>query len=170
MRDLRNPGASSDGSEAARLALLESETRYQTLFNSIDEGFCIIEFLDGPHGPLSDYIHIEANPAYADQAGIPNVVGQKLREMVPDEADDWIARYRPVLVTGQPIRFEQELVATGRRLELAAFRIEPPERRQVAVLFKDVTARWMAEQAFRSSNRFNQEIIDSLSEIGRAHV
>ena len=33
--------------------------------NSIDEGFCIIEFFDGPHGPLSDYIHIEANPAYA---------------------------------------------------------------------------------------------------------
>ena len=62
---------------------------YQTLFDSMDEGFCVIEFLDGPHGPLSDYVHIEANPAYARHAGIPNVVGQKLREMVPDEADAW---------------------------------------------------------------------------------
>lgn len=66
-------------------ATLASE-RYQFLFNAMDEGFCIIEFLDGPHGPLSDYIHVEANPAYAAHAGIPNVVGQKLRDMVGDEA------------------------------------------------------------------------------------
>jgi len=123
----------------AEEALAESEERYRTLFESIDEGFCIIEFFDGPHGPLSDYIHIEANPAYAQHAGIPNVVGQKLREMVPDEADAWVARYGAVLRTGEPIRFEQELVATGRQLELAAFRIEPASRRQVAVLFQDIT-------------------------------
>ena len=126
-----------------------SESRYRALFNAIDEGFCIIEFLDGPHGAMSDYVHIEANPAYARHTGIPNVVGQKLREMVPDEADDWIARYRPVLQTGQPIRFEQTLVATGRHLELAAFRIEPPSLRQVAVLFTDVTARREAERRLR---------------------
>jgi len=64
--------------------------RYQALFDSLDEGFCIIEFLDGPHGPLSDYIHVEANAAYARHAGIQNVVGQKVREMVPDEAGGWV--------------------------------------------------------------------------------
>ena len=78
----------------ARLeALRESETRYRTLFENIDEGFCVIEFLGGPHGPLSDYVHIQANPAYAIHAGIPNVVGQKVREMVPDEADGWVELY-----------------------------------------------------------------------------
>lgn len=56
------------------------------------EGFCIIEFFDGPHGPLSDYVHVIANAAYAKHAGIPNVAGQKLREMVPDKADGWVAR------------------------------------------------------------------------------
>ena len=120
--------------ERAETALADSEQRYRTLFNSIDEGFCIIEFLDGPQGPLSDYVHIEANPAYALHAGIPNVVGQKLREMVPDEADGWAELYGGVLRTGVPIRFERELIATGRHLELAAFRIEPASRRQVAVM------------------------------------
>ena len=128
-------------------ALRETEQRYRTLFESIDEGFCIIEFFDGPHGPLSDYIHVEANPAYTRHAGIPNVVGQKVREMVPLEADGWVALYRNVLVTGEPIRFERELVATGRHLELSAFRVEPVERRQVAVLFQDITARKRAEEA-----------------------
>jgi PAS domain S-box-containing protein len=132
-------------------ALRESEARYRTLFENIDEGFCSIEFLDGPRGPLSDYVHVEANPAYTTHAGIPNVVGQKVREMVPDEADGWVELYRSVLVTGEPIRFERELVATGRYLELAAFRVEPASRRQVAVAFRDNTARKRAELALRDS-------------------
>ena len=138
--------------ERAEIALADSEQRYRTLFNSIDEGFCIIEFLDGPHGPFSDYVHVEANPAYAQHAGIPNVVGQRLREMVPDEADGWAELYGGVLRTGVPIRFERELVATGRHLELAAFRIEPASRRQVAVLFQDITARKRTEQALQHLN------------------
>ena len=128
------------------------EERYRTLFNSIDEGFCIIEFFDGPHGPLSDYIHIEANPAYALHAGIENVVGQKVREMVPDEADGWVALYGEVLRTGVPIRFERELAATRRHLELAAFRVGPASRRQVAVLFQDITARKRSERAIQEMN------------------
>ncbi|BAM90082.1 sensor histidine kinase [Bradyrhizobium oligotrophicum S58] len=136
----------------AETALAESEERYRTLFNSIDEGFCIIEFFDGPHGPLSDYVHVEANPAYALHAGIPNVVGQKVREMVPDEAGGWVELYGAVLRTGEPIRFERELVATGRYLELAAFRVEPATRRQVAVLFQDITARKRAEAALQEIN------------------
>jgi PAS domain S-box-containing protein len=57
-----------------------------------------------------------------------------------------------VLRTGRPIRFEQELVETGRYLELSAFRLNPPEAKQVAVLFKDVTARREAETALLQLN------------------
>ncbi|WP_239506728.1 hypothetical protein, partial [Proteus mirabilis] len=60
----------------------ESDLRYRTLFDTMGEGFCIIEFLDGPYGPMSDYVHVDANPAYALHAGIPDVVGQRLRDMV----------------------------------------------------------------------------------------
>ena len=132
--------------------LARHEQRYRTLFDSIDEGFCIIEFLDGPLGPLSDYVHIEANDAYARHTGIPNVVGQKVREMVPGEAEGWVELYRGVLLTGKSIRFERELVATGRFLELAAFRVEPVTQRQVAVLFQDITARKAAEVALQQLN------------------
>jgi signal transduction histidine kinase/ActR/RegA family two-component response regulator len=142
-------------SQQAQADLDLTQERYRFLFDSMDEGFCIIEFFDGPHGPLSDYIHIEANAAYAIHAGIANVVGQKLREMVPAEADDWVARYGAVLRTGKPIRFEQELVATGRYLAVSAFRIEPASRQQVAVLFQDVTLRKRAEAAI---NQLNQNL------------
>ena len=153
-RALRMIGAMLDLSEqrATRAALQESERLFRTLFESIDEGFCVIEFLDGPHGPLSDYVHVLANPAYAAHTGIEDVVGQQARDMVPLEAEAWIDTYRDVLVGGQPIRFERELRHTGRFLELAALRIEPPERRQVAVLFQDITRRHRADLALRDMN------------------
>ncbi|MET3667005.1 PAS domain S-box-containing protein [Caulobacter sp. 1776] len=143
----------------------ENERRYRTLFESMDEGFCVIEFLDGPFGPLSDYVHVMANQAFERHTGLPNVIGQKVRDMVPAEAGSWVERYGAVLRTGQPIRFEQELVATGRHLELAAFRIEPPELRQVAVLFQDVTARKRAEAELRHLNEtLEARVAEALAE------
>lgn len=134
------------------IALRESEERFRLLFEALDEGFCVIRFLDGPHGPLSDYVHVQANPAYERHARIANVTGRRLREIAPDEADGWLEIYRKVLTTGAPVRFERDLVATGRRLELAAFRVEPASRREVAVLFQDITARHAAETALLDLN------------------
>ena len=120
----------------------------------MDDGFCVIEFLDGPHGPLSDYVHVLANAAYERNAGIPDVVGKRVREMVSEQAaNDWTAHYREVLVTGKSTRFERELEETGRYLSLSSFRVEPPELRQVAVLFQDVTERRKAELELRELNQ-----------------
>ena len=147
------------------VAVAEVRDRYRMLFEAMDEGFCIIEFFDGPHGPLSDYIHIEANAAYERHAGIPNVVGQKLREMVGDEADGWVELYGSVLRTGNVIRFQRELVATGRHLEVSSFRIGGFEDRQVAVLFKDVTDRVRADAAQKHlQETLETRIAEALSE------
>lgn len=138
---------------------------YRILFENMDDGFCVINFLDGPHGPLSDYVHVLANSAYERHTGIPNVVGQHLRDMVPDEADDWIAFYGKVLHTGEPIRFRNELVATGRHLEVSSFRIGAFEDRLVAVLFKDVTEKVSAEGALHQLNEtLEQRVADALAQ------
>ena len=131
----------------AEADLQQSEVRYRTLFETIDQGFCIVEFVDGPDGPLSDYVHIEANDAYERHAGISGVLGRTARQLLPpEEADGWVALLRKVLMDGEPVRFERELVASERYLEVACFRVEPAARRQLAILFQDVTARRQAEQ------------------------
>ena len=132
--------------------LRESETRYRTLFDTMDEGFCVIEFLDGPEGPLSDYVHVQANQAYHRHTGLSTIIGRKVSEVLGPEAPLWIDVFRRVLVSGVPFRFEQELGATSRHLELAAFRIEPASRREVAIIFQDVTDRKKAEQGLLDLN------------------
>jgi len=143
----------------AEEAFRTSETRYRTLFNSMDDGFCIIEFIDGPHGPLSDYIHVEANPGYARHTGIPDIVGQTIRGLAPDEADGWVELYGSVLRTGQPIRFERYYAAAGRYIEVSSARVGPASERQVSVLFRDVTVRKQAEAALRASEAVARENI-----------
>ncbi|MCJ2021730.1 PAS domain S-box protein [Methylobacterium sp. E-065] len=137
---------------AAEQALRASEERYRTLFEAIDDGFCVITFLDGPHGPLSDYVHVEANPGYERHTGIAGIVGRTLRGLVPpDDAEAWLDLYGGVLRTGTPIRFERYFALVDRTIEVSAVRIEPPSRRQVSVLFRDITARRKAEDALRAS-------------------
>jgi PAS domain S-box-containing protein len=148
-------GISIDITDKRRIEekLSENEARYRNLFDSIDEGFCIVEFIDGPHGPLSDYLHLEANAAYLRHAGIPDIVGRTGREkLTQTEADTWVAIFRRVLETGEPVRFERELEATDRHLEVTCSRIEPASRRQLAILFQNVSARKHAERKLREMN------------------
>lgn len=151
-----------EGRRVAEQKLATSEAKYKALFGEIDEGFCVIEFIDGPHGPLSDYTHVEANPAYSINSGLGDCIGRTVREMVPDEADTWVEIYRRVLLTGESVRFERWLAATDRHLELAAFRVGPAERRQVAVLFKDITARKRAEEQLHGMNRELAERVEQV--------
>ncbi|PYE23375.1 PAS domain-containing protein [Rhizobium sp. PP-CC-3A-592] len=138
---------------------LQSAARRRALFEAIDDGFCIIEFIDGPNGPLSDYLHVEANSGYERQTGIADIVGKRLREIEPANADVWLKLYGGVLNSGQTVRFEQEFAAIGRHIEVSASRVEPESLRQVSVLFRDVTARKQAEQALRESEAIARENI-----------
>lgn len=127
-------------------AVTASEAQYRTLFNSIDEGFCIIEKAEtGPGEPI-DFRYLEANPAFARQTGVSDVVGKTIREAFPGEPQEWINTYDAILRDGEPISFERSLVTKGRVLELYAFRLEDPGQRRLAVVFQDITARKNAEK------------------------
>lgn len=139
---------------------LQEADRYRFLFENMEEGFCIIQFIDGPQGPLSDYVHLMANPAYCRHAGLPNVVGRRLREVIPDEAHVWLNYFGTVQRSGEPLYFEHELLATGRCLGLAAIRIEPADDHLVAVIFRDVTSRTRAEKALRALNEELEERVE----------
>ncbi|HET6232055.1 MAG TPA: PAS domain-containing protein [Longimicrobiaceae bacterium] len=126
--------------QRSEAALRASESRYHTLFESLDEGFCVLEVIFDGGGRPVDYRFIEANPAFVAQTGLTDAVGRRVREMVPDQEAFWYETYGRVVLTGEATRFEAPAQALGRFFDVYAFRIGEPGEHRVAVLFKDVSA------------------------------
>ncbi|HEX7980050.1 MAG TPA: ATP-binding protein [Gemmatimonadaceae bacterium] len=118
----------------------ETEARYRTLFESLDEGFCICEILFEDDQAI-DYRFLEINPAFVRQSGLANAVGRTARQLIPELEPSWFERYGRVALTGESVRFESEAAAMQRWFDVFAFRIGRAEDRRVAMLFTDTTAK-----------------------------
>jgi two-component system NarL family sensor kinase len=140
-------------SKLAEQALRESELRYRTLFESIDEGFCVIEVIFDENGRAADYRFLDVNPAFERQTGIPDAVGKRMREIAPQHEQHWFDTYGNVARTGENVRFEHEAAQLDRYYDVFAFRVGEPGENKVGVLFNDVSARRRAEADVRERER-----------------
>ena len=120
-------------------ALRESEERYRTLFNSIDEGFCIIKVIFDVDGKAMDYRFIETNSIFEKQTGLHDAKGKLMRDMAPDNEKYWFRMYGKVALTRKPVRFTNEAKALNRWFDVYAFPTGEPGSDQVAILFNDIT-------------------------------
>jgi PAS domain S-box-containing protein len=126
--------------------LRKSEERYRTLFESMDEGFCVIEVLfDEARRPV-DYRFLETNPAFGMHTGLAGAAGKRMRELVPNHDAYWFDAYGRVAVTGEPMRFENEATALGRWFDVYAARLGGPGSNKVSILFNDITERRRTQQ------------------------
>ena len=132
--------------------LRQSEERYRTLFNSIDEGFCIVQMIFDDSGKAIDYLFVETNPSFEKQVGMFGVQGKRMRELAPDIEDQWFEIYGRVALTGEPSRFESHSEQLQRWFSAYAFRYGAPEDRQVVILLNDITARKHSEEALREAD------------------
>lgn len=129
--------------------LRASEERYRTLFESMDQGFCIIDvIMDGAGRPV-DYRFVEMNPMFEEHTGIIGAVGRTALEIVPDLERFWIDTYGKVASTGESIRFENQAGPIQRWFDVYATRIGSDGSTRVALLFTDITARKHASDTLR---------------------
>ncbi len=126
--------------KAAAERLRFSEMRYRTLFNSMDQGYCVIEVLFDANDQPVDYRFEEVNPSFEKQTGLVAVTGKRMRELAPDHEKHWFEIYGKVARTGEPIRFANEAKALNRWFDVYAFRLGTSVQPRVAVLFNDITA------------------------------
>jgi PAS domain S-box-containing protein len=101
----------------------QADELYRDLFDSIDEGFCVIEVLFGPAGEPTDFRYLETNPAFEMQSGLRAVTGKRVREVLPDIEPQWIELYGKVATTGEPVRATVNVQSlTNNWFDIYAFR------------------------------------------------
>ena len=132
--------------------LRESEERYRNLFNSMDEGFCVIEMIFDERKRPVNYRFVEVNPSFERQVGLHDVVGKLVLDLVPDLEKFWIETYAKVALTGEPVQFSSEVKGLNRWLDIHAARLGGPENRNVAVLFTNITDRKLDEARILQMN------------------
>jgi len=135
----------------AEQTVRENERRYRSLFESIDEGFCVIEVLFDSQQRAIDFVYLETNPAFEKQTGLHCVQGRRVLELVPALERHWFEVYGRIALTGEPVRFQNRSKVLGRWFDVYAFRVEAPELRKVAVLFTDITQQREADDALHAA-------------------
>ncbi|CAN5469710.1 hypothetical protein BH11BAC2_BH11BAC2_14230 [soil metagenome] len=149
----------------AEIKLKASELKYRGLFETMEQGFCIIKMIfDNENQPV-DYLFLEANPMFEKHSGTSNPVGKTMRELVPNLSDRWFQIYGKVASTGIANHFVEQSKELNRWFEVYAFRLEDDKDNKVAVLFTDITKRKLAEEKVQENETQFRLFADSIQNL-----
>ncbi len=126
----------------AETALRENLEKYRALFDSIDQGYMVIELLNDENGLPTDYKVLQGNRALEKQLGLSDYVGKTGREIFSSSPDDrWLKFYVQVAATGEPARVEDFHDGMQRWYSVFASRVGGEGSRLITVLLYDITQR-----------------------------
>ncbi|MEO5599999.1 MAG: PAS domain-containing protein [Cyclobacteriaceae bacterium] len=150
----------------AKKQIEESEQKFRGLFESMDQGVCIIEMIfDGENKPL-DYLILECNPVFSQQTGLQNVINKTAKELMPDLDNFWFDTYGKVALTQQPIRFSQKADILGRWFDVYAFPFENKGSNKVAIVFTNITERKkIEEQIAENEKQLEKKVFERTEEL-----
>ncbi|KAA9011080.1 PAS domain S-box protein [Sphingobium limneticum] len=143
----------------AGAALKKAQDRFQTIFDTVEAAFAIVEVKFDENDQPIDYRFVEANPAFERQSGV-DLRGKWVTEFAPDLEPFWFKTYGHVALAGEPTNFENYAEAFKRWFDVRAVRVGDPKDKQIAIIFNDVTARREAEERLRISEAVARENIE----------
>ncbi|MBO0952952.1 hybrid sensor histidine kinase/response regulator [Fibrella forsythiae] len=120
---------------------------YQVGFRAMNQGFCLLEKVDTSPGEATDFRYLLVNPAFEQRSGLHQVMGKRLRDVVPGIEEHIVAYYDQVALTGEPVEFETYVATLKAWISAYAFCIRQQQPARIAVLFTNITARKRAEKA-----------------------
>lgn len=138
--------------------------KYLTLFNSIDEGFTILESIQNQEGKISDMIFREVNASFERQTGLSEVVDKKISELLPNSTPYWLDLYNQVTETGQPAHEENYVQDVGRWYDINCLQVGGPNSPFIALMFNDITQRKRQDQHQALLSEISKELV-ALSDI-----
>lgn len=150
--------------QAALDRLRESETKYRSLFASMDEGYVLADVIfDGDDRPI-DLFYIEANPTAVRMVGT-ELAGKTLRELDPNFESQWFETFGRVARTGIGERHEFYTAPLDAWYDFYVFKVGDPDDTQVAAVSQDVSDRKRTEEQLRHAaeiDAFRVKLSDAL--------
>lgn len=153
-----------DDRRRAEAARRESEERYRTLFETMDEAYAVVEVLKDDDGRWSDFRFLEVNRAFLKHTTMPWPVGKTATELLGSPNPRWTELYGEALDTGMSLRVEEAEATLGLTFSLNIFTLDR-EKNCVAVLFTNVTQQKQAEDALRSSEERLRQFGDASQDV-----
>jgi hypothetical protein len=144
----RRQGEAERERMAARVA--ESERRYQSLFDSMSEGFVLFRVLQDETGRPRDFLYLQMNPAWERLTRLSrdDAAGKLASEVLPDAMPWDIVLAGNVLGSRETFTIERYSRWVGKWLEYRAY---SPGEDLMAVLLTDISERKRAEEALRNA-------------------
>jgi PAS domain S-box-containing protein len=160
----RNEEHAARERERAEAAAQRSAERYRQLFESMSEGFAILDVLEDRSGAPRDAVVIECNPAFEALVGTRHGAGRRLGEVVLDQLDAWLRPLGMVRHTGEPAAFDVSLPRGDRCLSVSLARLGFERSQRVAAVVTDITRRKAAEAALAASEARLRLIVENARE------
>lgn len=140
-----------------------SEGKYEELFESLPQGFCIIQMIFDEEEKPIDYRFLKVNNSFEDQTGIRQAEGKTIREIAPSLEEYWFEIYGRVAKTGESVQFENYARELNQRyFNVFASSFGDVENHQVAILFSDISKEKQAKDAFKESEKKLDTILEIL--------
>ena len=130
----------------AENALYQSEAKYRTLFNSIDEGVVTLELILDENGRAVDWIYLEHNPALTQQTGMTSVLGKRASELFTDLEPHWLATHERIVRTGKPERHEIYVTEINTWLDIYFSKVGGEESHRIICVCNNITERKNEEE------------------------
>jgi signal transduction histidine kinase len=132
-------------------ALHESEARFRSLFENMQEGFAYCRMLFEGDRPC-DFIYLHVNDAFERLTGLKNVIGRRVTEVIPGIRNtdaELFEIYGRVVATGQPEKFERYVQALKMWFSISVY---CPAPEHFVAVFDVITARKEVEERIRQFN------------------
>jgi PAS domain S-box-containing protein len=142
--------------KVAEIELRKSEEKYRQLFNSTVNGLALHEIICDKEGTPVDYRFLDVNPAFEALTGLAReqVVGKRVKEVMPDTEPYWIDVFGRVALTGWPATYENFSKEFGKFFEVSAY---SPSPGQFAAVFTDMTMRKKVEEEILKAKEAAEE-------------
>ena len=145
-------------SKRAEDKIKESEHRFRTLFENMNEGVALHTFIHNDDNEIIDYRIVSVNHAYETLLGLAkaSVVGKTSSEAYSSVDPPYLKEYASVIVSQTGFNFETYFAPLEKHFDISVI---PWEKNGFATIFSDISERIKSEQQLRQFNKSLEERI-----------